>query len=84
VVHFEGVSNGTDVGSGIKKHQAINQQVFRDKWQEVLEKEHFPNGENVFQAREHSAAKRTVVFVDHYVPFYDKDAGSRSTYLYVK
>lgn len=84
VVHFEGVSNGTDVGSGIKKHQAINQEVFREKWRDVLEKEHFPNARNVFQARERSAAKRTVVFVDHYVPFYDKDAGSRSTYLYVK
>ncbi|MFL1406147.1 glycosyltransferase [Marinobacter sp. M1N3S26] len=84
VVHFEGVSNGTDVGSGIKKHQAINQEVFREKWRDVLGKEHFANAQNVFQARERSAAKRTVVFVDHYVPFYDKDAGSRSTYLYVK
>ncbi|MCG2581729.1 MAG: glycosyltransferase [Marinobacter sp.] len=84
VVHFEGVSNGTDVGSGIKKHQAINQQVFRDKWEHVLETEHFPNAENVFQARERSSGKKTVVFVDHYVPFYDKDAGSRSTFLYVK
>ncbi|SDX63495.1 glycosyltransferase [Marinobacter mobilis] len=84
VVHFEGVSNGTDVGSGIKKHQAINQQVFRDKWREVLDEDHFPNAVNVFQARERSVRKKTVVFVDHYVPFYDKDAGSRSTYLYVK
>lgn len=84
VVHFEGVSNGTDVGSGIKKHQAINQQVFRDKWEHVLETEHFPNAENVFQARERSSGKKTVVFVDHYVPFYDKDAGSRSTFLYVR
>lgn len=84
VVHFEGVSNGTDLSSGVKKHQAINQKKFTEKWRDVLEKEHFPNAENVFQARERSTGKRTVVFIDHYVPFYDKDAGSRSTWLYVK
>ena len=84
VVHFEGVSNGTDVGSGIKTHQTINKEVFLKKWRDVLEKEHFANARNVFQARERSATKRTVVFIDHYVPFFDKDAGSRSTYLYIK
>lgn len=84
VVHFEGVSNGTDLSSGIKKYQQINQQVFREKWKAVLEQKHFPNGQNVFEARERSADKRTVVFIDQYVPFFDKDAGSRSTYMYVK
>lgn len=84
VVHFEGVSNGTDLSSGIKKHQQINQQVFREKWKAVLEQKHFPNGQNVFEARDRSADKKTVVFIDQYVPFFDKDAGSRSTYMYVK
>lgn len=84
VVHFEGVSNGTDLSSGIKKHQQINQQVFREKWKEELEQKHFPNGMNVFEARDRSAKKKTVVFIDQYVPFFDKDAGSRSTYMYVK
>ena len=84
VVHFEGVSNGTDVGSGVKKNQVINQKKFTEKWHEVLEKDHFPNAENVFQARERSSQKRTVVIIDHYVPFYDKDAGSRSTWFYIK
>lgn len=84
VVHFEGVSNGTDVGSGIKKHQAINQKVFREKWKETLEMENFDNGDSVFQARDRSAGMRTVVFVDHYVPFYDQDAGSRSTFFYIQ
>lgn len=84
VVHFEGVSNGTDAGGGVKKHQAINQRVFRDKWRKTLDEQHFENAQNVFQARERSEGKRTVVFIDHYVPFYDQDAGSRSTFFYIK
>lgn len=84
VVHFEGVSNGTDLNSGIKKHQAENQAVFRNKWSVELERDHYRNGEQVFAARDRSGKKTTVVVIDHYVPFYDKDAGSRSTYLYVK
>jgi GT2 family glycosyltransferase len=84
VVHFEGVSNGSDLNSGIKKHQLLNQKVFKEKWAERLATDHFPNAENVFQARERSKGKRTIVVIDHYVPFYDQDAGSRSTYLYVK
>lgn len=84
VVHFEGVSNGTDLSSGIKKHQQINQEVFSEKWKTVLKQKHFLNGQNVFEARDRSSDKTTVVFIDQYVPFFDKDAGSRSTYMYVK
>lgn len=83
VVHFEGVSNGTDTASGQKSYQLVNQKKFTEKWKDVLEKEHFKNGENVFSARDRSAGKETVLVIDHYIPTYDKDAGSRSmdTYL---
>ncbi|WP_143735699.1 glycosyltransferase [Microbulbifer mangrovi] len=84
VVHFEGVSHGSDINSGIKKQQRINQGVFRDKWKQVLDSENHHVGVDVFNARERAASQKTVLFIDHYVPFYDKDAGSRSTFLYVK
>lgn len=84
VVHFEGISNGTDLNSGIKKNQVINQQVFLKRWKSLLEIDHFKNGEHIFQARDRSRHKKTVVIIDHYVPFYDKDAGSRSTFIYIK
>ena len=84
VFHFEGVSHGTDLGSGIKKYQLQNQEKFRDKWQPELDDFHFPNAENVFQARDRSRHQRCVLYIDHYVPHYDKDAGSRSTFMYVK
>ena len=84
VVHFEGVSNGTDVNSGLKSYQVENSKKFYNKWKEVLESEHFDNGVNVFQARDKSARKKCVLFIDHYVPEYDKDAGSRTILQYVK
>ena len=36
VVHYEGVTSGTDTGSGVKAHQVTNQQKFLERWREVL------------------------------------------------
>lgn len=81
VVHFEGVSNGTDVGSGIKAHQVGNGLKFLARWKDVLEAGHFPNGEHVFLARDRGQFRgKTVLVVDHYVPQPDRDAGSRATW----
>ena len=84
VVHFEGVSNGTDTSSGLKAYQVTNQKRFFEKWKDVLEAEHFENGTNVFSARDRSAKKETVLVIDHYIPTYDKDAGSRSMDNYLR
>lgn len=84
VVHFEGISNGKDLKKGVKKYQVVNAQKFYDKWKTVLEQEHFPNGEDVFWARDRSWKKKTVVVIDHYIPTFDKDAGSRTVYQYIK
>jgi len=78
IVHYEGVSNGTDTGSGIKAYQVANQKKFFEKWQSVLAG-HFNNAESVFTAKDRSWAKPCVVVIDHYVPQPDRDAGSRST-----
>jgi glycosyltransferase involved in cell wall biosynthesis len=83
VFHFEGLSNGTDLGNGIKQYQVENQAKFRNKWQRELDAFHFPNGDDVFLARDRSRDKRCILFIDHYVPHYDKDAGSRSTFMYL-
>ncbi len=84
IVHFEGVTNGTETGSGIKRYQVENQGKFLAKWQSVLARDHFPNAENLFLARDRSRFKTTVLVVDHYVPHYDRDAGSRSTWQYLQ
>ncbi|WP_238651032.1 glycosyltransferase [Paenibacillus piscarius] len=83
VVHFEGISHGTDVQSGIKSYQIENKAKFIEKWEEVLH-EQYSNGENVFKARDRSKNKKTVLIIDHYVPHYDKDAGSRTVFQYIQ
>lgn len=83
VVHFEGVSHGTDTEKGIKQYQIDNKTKFLHKWKKVLEEEHFSNGENVFQARDRSRKKKTVLVIDHYVPRFDRDAGSKTSYQYL-
>ncbi len=78
VVHYEGISNGTDTGAGIKAYQVINQKKFFEKWKDMLA-DHYNNADCVFKAKDRSWAKPCVVVVDHYVLQPDRDAGSRST-----
>lgn len=82
--HFEGVSNGTDLNAGVKQHQVTNQAVFLEKWRLELEQNHFTNAEHVIHARDRSRSKPCILVIDHYVPHHDKDAGGRSTYMYIK
>ena len=84
IVHFEGVSNGTDTSSGLKSYQVANQEKFFEKWKDVLQREHKKNAEDVFHARDRTIGKKTLLFVDHYVPTYDKDAGSRTVFAYIR
>jgi GT2 family glycosyltransferase len=83
VVHHEGKSNGIDTGQGIKHHQVVNQKLFYDSWQGALAT-HLPNAEQVFRARDRSINKKTILFIDHYVPHIDQDAGSRNIFCYLK
>ena len=81
VIHFEGVSNGTDVqGGGLKRYQVENTEKLKEKWKEALRLQ-FENTGNPdpFRARERSGGKKIVLVVDHYVPTFDRDAGSRIT-----
>ncbi len=84
VVHFEGVSNGNDVNSGQKSYQVANGKKFYEKWKDVLEKENFDNAENVFIAKDRSRFKKHILVIDQYVPWHDKDAGCKCTYMYLR
>jgi GT2 family glycosyltransferase/glycosyltransferase involved in cell wall biosynthesis len=84
VVHFEGISHGTDLGSGIKSYQIRNKELFLEKWREVLSRDHFGVEENLFQAKDRSRNKKTVLFIDYQVPLIDMFAGSRTNYMYLR
>lgn len=84
VVHMEGVSHGTNVGQGVKAKQVENQAKFRDKWCDVLNAEHGEGVVDIFSARDRGFNRTRLLFVDHYVPLYDRDAGSRATLQYLE
>lgn len=83
VTHFEGISNGKNLNEGLKKYQVENAQKFKHRWKQTLEKEQSANAVDVFLAKDRSFHKKQVLVIDHYVPHFDKDAGSRSTYNYL-
>lgn len=83
VVHFEGISHGTDIGSGAKKYQEINRQKFVEKWSQTLQEGQFTDERHLFRARERNTNKKTLLFIDHYVPEFDRDAGSKSCFQYL-
>lgn len=86
VIHFEGVSNGTDVeGSGLKRYQVANSKKLKEKWAAEFAGQCENDGNpDPFRARERSMGKKIILVVDHYVPTYDKDAGSKTTFQYLK
>jgi len=84
VIHFEGISHGKDMSSGVKQYQKENRYKFELKWREILRTNHCTGPKELFAARDRSVAKKILLFIDHYVPMPDRDAGSRSTFQYLK
>lgn len=84
VIHHEGRSHGRDLTSGVKASQVTNQAKFVERWKDVLAREHFPSGEDAFLARDRSRDKPHILIIDHYIPQWDRDAGSRTLYLYIR
>jgi O-antigen biosynthesis protein len=79
VTHHEGVSSGTDTERGMKRFQALNRPKFFMKWSAVLGAEHLASDPaNVRRAaRARGRPARGILIVDTYVPFYDREAGSK-------
>ena len=83
VIHHEGKSNGTDLGSGLKQYQVVNRVKFIERWRGELNK-HYPNAEQVFRARDRSYHQKTILFIDHFIPHFDQDAGARNIFSYMQ
>src|SRR5690606_5599608 len=74
VVHFEGITSGTDTASGAKRYQVVNRGKFLDKWKDVLPGQPKP-GTPIHLAATHRASKRALI-VDATTPTPDQDSGS--------
>ncbi|WP_423927457.1 glycosyltransferase [Dokdonella sp.] len=74
VVHFEGITAGTDTGSGMKRYQVVNQAKFLDKWKDALRAQPAP-GTSIHVAASHRAVRR-ILIIDATTPAPDQDSGS--------
>ena len=83
VVHFEGRSNGTDLNTGVKRYQVENSKRLAEKWKDEFACQS-QTEDDLFHARERSQNKKTILVIDHYVPQFDRDAGSKTTWQYLK
>jgi GT2 family glycosyltransferase len=82
VVHFEGVSSGTDTSSGIKAYQVINLKKFYERWKPTLAG-HGAAGVRPDIERDRGITKR-VLIIDSVTPTPDCDAGSLVAYQFMK
>ncbi len=80
VVHYEGITSGTDVSSGTKRFQVINQQKFLERWQDELKSHpdpvNDPNDQTALRKASRHRNMGNVLFIDATTPEPDKDAGS--------
>jgi GT2 family glycosyltransferase/glycosyltransferase involved in cell wall biosynthesis/tetratricopeptide (TPR) repeat protein len=83
VVHFEGVTGGTNVNSGYKKYQIRNQQIFRKKWSVELKHQPVFDADKLKSASIQNPNPR-ILAIDHYLPAIDRDSGSHRAYQFMK
>lgn len=75
IIHFEGISSGTDIKKHpVKKFQALNKKKFAHKWQ--MELTNYPSFNNINQAIIRYTSEKTVLIIDDSIPEADKDSGS--------
>lgn len=76
VVHFEGISNGTEVAaaSGMKRFQAINKPKFLKRHEAALA--NAPVAGTAADLYKDAGVDKRVLFIDYQVPRTDYDAGS--------
>jgi GT2 family glycosyltransferase/glycosyltransferase involved in cell wall biosynthesis len=74
IVHFEGVSSGTDANVGQKRYQLVNQAKFVERWKSQLAARS-DMGTNPRLEKDRGCRAR-VLFVDGRMPAPDRDAGS--------
>ena len=78
VIHFEGVTSGTDISQGTKAYQVENTKKLYERWKSRLQT-HQPAGTDVDNAKDRCATRRVLV-IDHCTPTANQDAGSLITF----
>jgi GT2 family glycosyltransferase/glycosyltransferase involved in cell wall biosynthesis len=82
IIHYEGITGGTDLAAGTKKHQDINRITFADAWATELEAKPV-NGDLAFLS-EPQPGRKNILVIDHHLPMPDRDSGSLRMFQILK
>ena len=82
IIHYEGITAGTDLSAGTKKHQDINRLNFADTWATELEAKPV-NGDLAFLS-EPEPGRKNILVIDHHLPMPDRDSGSLRMFQILK
>ena len=74
VIHYEGMSSGTDTSEGIKSYQVANAKKLFERWKQSLQANQLP-GEDVDRVKDRGVSWRALI-LDHCTPTPNQDAGS--------
>lgn len=74
VLHYEGITSGTDTSSGVKSYQVRNAEKLYQRWKDVL-KDHGSANDGVENVKDRNICGRILV-IDHCTPTPKNDAGS--------
>ena len=78
VIHYEGITSGTDTSEGAKSYQIVNCKKLFLRWQKQLARHH-KHGSDIDNAKDRHADFR-VLFLDLCTPTPDRDSGSIDAY----
>jgi GT2 family glycosyltransferase/glycosyltransferase involved in cell wall biosynthesis len=82
VIHYEGVTGGTDLSAGTKKHQEINRSTFAERWAAELTTR--PVTGDLAFLWQAPRGRKNVLVIDHHVPMPDRDSGSLRMFQILK
>ena len=74
VVHYEGITAGTDTSAGTKRYQEINHTIFTQTWAEKLAVR--PSNGDVAAWEQLPEGAQRILVIDHHLPMADRDSGS--------
>lgn len=77
VIHFEGITAGTDTGSGTKRYQVVNREKFLEKWNSALVQQPPPIDDAALAPRAATFRReKRLLIIDACTPTPDQDSGS--------
>lgn len=77
VIHFEGITSGTDTSSGTKRYQVVNREKFLAKWNSALALQPQPIDDAALAPRAATFRRdKRLLIIDACMPTPDQDSGS--------